>query len=67
MEYTVASPTKVLDKEFGEKLTKEELLEAGANIDALLASGNIATNAPQVRQAPQVSQFKSENNTEGDK
>lgn len=66
MEYTVASPLKVLGKEFGEKVSKEELLEAGANIDALLAAGNIATNAPQVRQAPQVSQFK-ENNNEGDK
>lgn len=66
MEYTVASTLKVLDKEFGEKVSKEELLEAGANIDALIASGNIATNAPQVKQAPQVPQFK-ENNYEGDK
>lgn len=66
MEYTVASPTKVLDKEFGEKVTQAELLEAGANIDALLAAGTIATNAPQVRQVPQVPQFK-ENNNEGDK
>lgn len=66
MEYTVASPTKVLDKEFGEKVTQAELLEAGANIDALLAAGTIATNAPQARQVPQVPQFK-ENNNEGDK
>jgi hypothetical protein len=66
MEYTVASPTKVLDKEFGEKLTEQELLDAGANIAALIASGNISQNATPARQVPQVPQFK-DNNHEGDK
>jgi hypothetical protein len=72
MEYIVASPTKVLDKSFGEKLTEEELLEAGANIDALLASGNIATNAPQARpqvakEEPKAPVFNTEYKEQGDK
>jgi hypothetical protein len=70
MEYTVSADLKVLDKGFGEKLTKEELLEAGANIDALIAAGSVtqstqAPKAPEVSQAPKVSEFKS--NYEGDK
>jgi len=66
MEYTVSTEIKVLDKGFGEKVTEQDLLDAGANIDALLKSGNI-TKATQVRQTPQVSEFKSTNNQEGDK
>jgi hypothetical protein len=68
MEYIVTSPTKLGGKEFGEIFTEKELLDVGANIDVLLAAGSIkkATPAPQVRQAPQVSDFKS-TNEEGDK
>ena len=69
MEYVVSTENKVCDKGFGEKVTEQELLDAGANIEALLAAGSVtkATSAPQVRQAPQVSDFKSINNNEGDK
>ena len=71
MEYTVSTENKVLDKSFGEKLTEQELLEAGANIEALLAAGSVTQStqvrqAPEVPQAPKVSEFKSTNN-EGDK
>lgn len=75
MEYTVASTLKVLDKGFGEKVSEQELLDAGANIAALLASGNISTNAPQAQKAtPQVAKeepkapvFNTEYKEQGDK
>jgi hypothetical protein len=72
MEYTVASTLKVLDKEFGEKVSEQELLDAGANIAALLASGNIATNAPQARpqvakEEPKAPVFNTEYKEQGDK
>jgi hypothetical protein len=71
MEYTVSADLKVLDKGFGEKLTEQELLEAGANIDALIAAGSVtqstpAQKAPAVSQAPKVSEFNT-TNYEGDK
>jgi hypothetical protein len=73
MEYIVTSPTKVGGKSTGEVFTEKELLEAGANINALIAAGIVtpatpatpAPKAPEVSQAPRVSEFKS--NYEGDK
>lgn len=71
MEYTVTSPTKVGGKSTGEVFTEKELLEAGANIDALIAAGIVtpatpAQKAPAVSQAPKVSEFNT-TNYEGDK
>lgn len=44
MTYTVISDLEVCNKVKGEKLTDKELLEAGANIDALVESGHIVSD-----------------------
>jgi hypothetical protein len=76
MEYTVISNTKVCGKVKDEKLTKDDILSAGGDVDHLLASNHIiAVNAvkatpvvPQVtQQEPKVSVFNSVNNEQGDK
>ena len=61
MEYTVISNTKVCGKVKDEKLTKDDILSAGGNVEHLLASGCIApANAvkatPAVKEVPQVRQ-----------
>ena len=49
MEYTVISNTTVCGKVKDEKLTKDDILSAGGNVEHLLAAGHIkaanATNA----------------------
>jgi hypothetical protein len=76
MEYTVISNKKVCGKVKDEKLTKDDILEAGSNVEFLLAAGHIqAANAvkatPAVPQAtqqePKVSVFNSVNNEQGEK
>jgi hypothetical protein len=79
MEYTVISNTKVCGKVKDEKLTKDDILKAGGNVEFLLAAGHIvAANAvkatPVVKEVPQVTQqepkvsvFNSVNNEQGDK
>jgi hypothetical protein len=82
MEYTVISNSIVCGKAKDEKLTKDDILSAGGNIEHLLASGHIksanAVNAvkatPAVKEVPQVTQqeeefpvFNSVNNEQGDK
>ena len=76
MEYTVISNTKVCGKVKDEKLTKDDILSAGSNVEFLLAAGHIqAANAvkatPAVKevpqQEPQVSVFNSVNNEQGEK
>lgn len=76
MEYTVISNKKVCGKVKDEKLTRDDILSAGSNVEFLLASGHIkAVNAvkstPAVKevpqQEPQVSVFNSVNNEQGDK
>ena len=78
MEYTVISNTKVCGKVKDEKLTKDDILEAGSNVEFLLAAGHIAAaNAakvtPAVKEAPPVTQqeedfpvFNSVNNEQGE-
>ena len=61
MEYTVISNTKVCGKVKDEKLTKDDILSAGGNVEHLLAAGHIisanATKAtPAVKEVPQVLQ-----------
>ena len=61
MEYTVISNTKVCGKVKDEKLTKDDILSAGGNVEHLLAAGHIiAVNAvkatPVVKEVPQVTQ-----------
>ena len=41
MEYTVTSSKKVCGKINGEKLTQDDILSAGGNVEHLLASGHI--------------------------
>jgi len=64
MEYTVTSNRKVCGKIYGDKLTEDDILNAGGNIEFLIASGHIkAENAPKalkavkaVEEAPPVTQ-----------
>ena len=61
MEYTVISNTKVCGKVKDEKLTKDDILSAGGNVEHLLAVGHIiAVNAvkatPAVKEVPQALQ-----------
>jgi hypothetical protein len=78
MEYTVISNSKVCGKVKDEKLTKDDILSAGSNVEFLLAAGHIVSaNAvkatPVVKEVPQVTQqeevpvFNSVNNEQGDK
>jgi hypothetical protein len=78
MEYTVISNTKVCGKVKDEKLTKDDILSAGSNVEFLLAAGHIAAaNAarvtPAVKEAParqqevEVPVFNSVNNEQGEK
>ena len=59
MEYTVISNTKVCGKVKDEKLTIDDILSAGSNVEFLLAAGHIAAvNAakatPAVKEGPQA-------------
>ena len=61
MEYKVISDTKVCGKVKDEKLTKDDILSAGGNVEHLLAAGHIiSANAvkatPVVKEVPQVTQ-----------
>ena len=78
MEYTVISNSKVCGKVKDEKLTKDDILSAGSNVEFLLAAGHIqAANAvkatpapkavPQVIQQEEVPVFNSVDNEQGDK
>jgi hypothetical protein len=78
MEYTVISNKKVCGKVKDEKLTKDDILSAGGDVEFLLAAGHIkAANAakvtPAVKEVPAVQQetqfpvFNSVNNEQGDK
>lgn len=80
MEYTVISNSKVCGKVKDEKLTKDDILSAGSNVEFLLAAGHIqAANAvkatPVVKEVSPVtpeevkttSVFNSVNNEQGDK
>ena len=75
MEYIVTSGNAVYGKAHGEKLTKDDILSAGGNVEHLLASGNIKTaNAakvtpavPQATRQEEVPVFNSVNNEQGEK
>lgn len=41
MSYTVISDLEVCGKSKGDSLTEKELIDAGANIDALIEAGHI--------------------------
>ena len=76
MEYKVISDTKVCGKVKDEKLTKDDILSAGGNVEFLLASGhiaaaNVARVTPAVKEAPvrqqeEVPVFNSVNNEQGE-
>ena len=83
MEYTITSDSKVCGKIKGEKLTENDILDAGGTIEHLLASGHIASTGavkvssavketPVVKEVPVIQQeevpaFNSDNNEQGDK
>ena len=79
MEYTVTSDSKVCGKTKGEKLSKDDILSKGSNVEFLLATGHIkaSTKAPKVtEEVPEVPEaiqqeeipvFNSVNNEQGDK
>ncbi len=78
MEYTVISNTTVCGKVNGEKLTKDDILNAGGSVEHLLAAGHISSanapkittavkEVPQARQQEEVPVFNSVNNEQGDK
>ena len=74
MEYTVISNKKVCGKVKDEKLTRDDILSAGSNVEFLLAAGHIkAANAvkvtPAVKQEPQQEEVPVFNldNEQGDK
>jgi hypothetical protein len=79
MEYKVISNIKVCGKVKDDKLTKDDILGAGGNVEHLLAAGHIvAANAatkvtpavkevPAVQQEPEVPVFNSVNNEQGEK
>jgi hypothetical protein len=61
MEYTVISNKKVCGKVKDEKLTKDDILGAGGNVEFLLESGHIkaasVTKAtPAIKEVPAVQQ-----------
>ena len=77
MEYKVISDTKVCGKVKDEKLTKDDILSAGGNVEHLLAAGHIAAanaakvtpavkEVPAVQQEPQFPVFNSVNNEQGE-
>jgi len=49
MEYIIISHLTVCGKKNGETLTTKDLLEAGANIDALIFAGHIQAKAITVK------------------
>ena len=66
MEYTVTSSKKVCGKINGEKLTQDDILNAGGSVEHLLASGHITKSGhtpkavqevketSEVKEVPQV-------------
>ena len=80
MEYVITSSTQVCGKINGEKLTEDDIISAGGNIEHLLVSGNIkkAGQTPKAvkeevkeevqvqKEEPQAFVFNKYNN-EGDK
>ena len=78
MEYKVTSSKKVCGKINGEKLTQDDILDAGGSVEHLLASGHITKSGHtpkavqevkeelQVTQQEEVPVFNSVNNEQGE-
>ena len=56
MSYTIASDLKVCGKNKGDSITKEELLKAGANINALIESGHLKSDIAALTPKPALIQ-----------
>ena len=54
MEYTVTSDSKVCGKVKGEKLTENDILSKGSNVEFLLATGHIAESAKAPKAVQEV-------------
>jgi len=64
MTYTIKSENlEVPNKKMGDKVTEQELLDLGANIDALVSGGHISSDSPKQNATP----FKPVIVEEGDK
>jgi hypothetical protein len=77
MEYKVISDIKVCGKVKDEKLTKDDIISAGGNVEHLLAAGHIvsansvkatpaAKEVPAVQQEEEFPVFNSVNNEQGE-
>ena len=58
MEYKVTSSKKVCGKINGEKLTQDDILDAGGSVEHLLASGHITKSGHTPKAAPVVQEVK---------
>jgi hypothetical protein len=54
MEYTVTSDKKVCGKIKGEKLTENDILSKGSNVEFLLATGHIVESAKAPKAVQEV-------------
>lgn len=52
MSYIVISDLEVCEKSNGDSLTEKELIDAGANIDALIEAGHIKPASAAAKPAP---------------
>ena len=52
MAYTITSDRLDSPKKLGDSITSEELLEMGANIEALIEGGHILEDGAKVTQSP---------------
>lgn len=53
MQFTIISDREVSGKVFGDTLDEKDLLDAGVNIEALVAGGHIQEIAPSTKTAPE--------------
>lgn len=56
MNYTVISDLEVCGKFNGDTLTEKELIDAGANVDALIEAGHIVAASIATKPAPSQEQ-----------
>jgi len=58
MTYTIISELEVCNKKKGESITEKELLNAGANIEALIAGNHIKASGGTTKPAIQEGAYK---------
>ena len=58
MSYIITSELEVCNKKKGDPITEKELLNAGANIDALIGGNHIKANGGTTKPAIQEGAYK---------